>query len=193
MLNLNNNAEQIRLYVDEKEQITDVQDQCMKASVGSFEIFNNLDTPGNYLGGPQVVLHLKDFTADIKFVTKNDAEVDRKEDKEIICVLLAAESVLKHLNQAQCVGKDSLTFQARRGKLSDSDYLISGLFGICFTESDSYSLNFKQGIISHSYAYLSERRLCLFLNQSHPEILKRIEDVLVKFFPKKHVANNFFI
>lgn len=104
-------------------------------------------------------------------------------------IALAATSVLKYLYQADCVGKDVLTFQHRRGPFKPETSNCSPINSIGLKANRQNQLEqvqrYGEGIISHTYAYIEERQLCLFLNKTDSETLKKIEAVLVKHFPKK--------
>lgn len=165
----------------------DREDQCMKTIVDSFEILNSKDTSGNYIIGWQIVLHLRNITISAKYVKEEVSEIDSRDDQETDIVCLAVESVLKHLYKADCVCKDAVTFQSRYGSHQSGDIKISGISLIVLNpnESSSYSINMRKGIVSHSYAYLKERRACIFLNNPKPDILKKIDAVLAKLLLRK--------
>jgi hypothetical protein len=164
----------------------DRDDQCMKTIVASFEILNTKGT-GYCSGGPQIVLQLRDISIGVKYVKEDGTEIDQKGDREGDIVAMAVESVLKHLSKAGCVGKDVVTYQSRRGSHHTGDIEVSDIFSIVLNPDAkaSFSLNFREGIVSRTYAYLTERRACIFLNDLKPDILKRMDDVLSKLFPRK--------
>lgn len=165
----------------------DREDQCMKTIVDSFEILNSNDTSGHYISGCQIVLHLRNITISAKYVKEDGSEIDYRGDQETDIVGLAVESVLKHLYKADCVCKDAVTFQSRCGSYQSGDIKISGISAIVCNPkaSSSYSINSREGIVSHSYAYLKERRACIFLNNPKPDILKKIDAVLAKLLLRK--------
>ena len=88
------------------------------------------------------------------------------QDKQADVVMCAVDSVLQYLHKNNCVGKDFVTFQSRRGGYLTNDLKVSNLSFITFDQKlkTSFCLNFNEGIISRSYAYLDEGKLCLFLN-----------------------------
>jgi len=106
-------------------------------------------------------------------------EVHDTGDKERIAVACAIESVLKHLHAAGCVGKNYVAFQSRRGTYEAGDIEVSGLLHLTFgNQIPFFTMNFEEGIVANSYAYLTERKVSLFLNTSDPETLQKIHNVL---------------
>lgn len=160
-------------------------DECMKAAIASFEISGNPQGSNFHCGNePQIVLHLRNFSGAVKYAMEDGTEIDFEGDKEADVVACAAESVLRALHKEQCVGKNVVSFQSRRGDYTTEDLKISGLIFICLNQdtSSSFSLNFTDGTISRAYAYLNERKLCLFLNDTSQETLFKIDRILKTLF-----------
>lgn len=166
----------------------DRDDVCMKAAVASFEILARNTQGSDCRCGkePQIVLRLRDFSTAVKYAMEDGTVVDFEYDKEADVVACAVESVLQFLHKSQCVGKDIVSFQSRRGTYATNDLKISGLSIIHLNPNSgsSFSLNFKEGIISRTYAYLEERKLCLFLNDISSDTLGKIEGILTELFPQ---------
>lgn len=161
----------------------DKEDQCMKTAVASYQISTGIEDSDGYLGGNMVVLHLREFTYPVKYVDNKGSEVSPcHTDKEIDVTAMATESVLKKLKAANCVDKDLITFQARRGMHPNVD--VTGIMSITVGDGP-YFMNFR-GIVTHTYAYLSERKICLFLDQNITrDTVKKIDEALSRLFPKK--------
>ncbi len=168
---------------------SDRDDACMKASISSFEILRGSKGNPDFTctNEPQVVLHLRKFTKTISYVKEDGTSVDYKGDKEFYFLICAVNSVLLNLYSNGCVGKDIVSFQARRGVyLEGKDPEISPPYLIFLNQNIQFPIKttFKEGIISRSYAYTTERRLCLFLNDTSKEVVDKIEGILIKLFPK---------
>lgn len=161
-----------------EERVTDhydADDKCMKAAIASFQIRND-----------QVVLRLRPFTSEVKYALSDGSEVECNRDKEMDFTYCAAKSVIKHLDAAKCVDREIVTFQARRGVMTAADSKLSGLYYIKLVDKEEFTFNFRDGIISHTYAYLyTEPSLCLFLKDTSSATVKKIEEVLINFFPKQ--------
>lgn len=165
----------------------DLEDRCMKAAISSFEII--LDhAEGSIFGGsnePQILFHLKEFPTVVNYVREDGAIIDVEGDKEADVVACAAESILKILHKCDCVGKKVITFQSRRGEYLKDNLRISALSLIVLDEKiKSYSLNMAKGVISRAYAYLEERKFCLFLNDTSASTINKLIGILIKFFPR---------
>ena len=170
-------------------RIYDKDDQCMKATIASFEIFSN-HGPIYYMDGPQVVLHLREFSENVQYTTQDGTEIEGSPDKEIDTLYLAIKSVLTYLHAAGCVGKDTVTFQLRRGSRDHGDLFISSLFFITLGNKLDFSIaNHKQGIISRTYAFMNANRLCMYLNDTTPATLEKLDTVLAKHFPRTPSAS----
>ncbi len=184
-MNLLETSNQIIIYVkkdgSEIAEKYDRDDVCMKASIASFEILLSNPQGSDFDCGkePQIVLHLRNFKGPIKYATEDGTSIDYTGDQEADVVACAVESVLRLLHEGQCVGKNVISFQSRRGKQ------LSGLrFIVLNPNSPHHSLNFKAGIISRTYAYLDERKLCLFLNDKSSDTLGKIGGILTKLFTR---------
>lgn len=167
--------------------ISDTDHDCMKVAVASFEILiltQVAPRSNGPIGRSRVVLHLQPKFDFEKLDMRYEAN-----DREADVIGLTAASVLKFLHEADCVGKDALTFQYRRGSTESADYTCSNICSIGLKKNSQSRgeqlLRAGEGIISHAYAYIEERELCLFLNTTESEILQKIEAVLVQHFPKK--------
>ncbi len=156
--------------------LADPDNACMKIAVVAFEILTQVEPKTGFIGGPRIVLHLKQ---DLRNSQLNEGDL----------IGLAAASVLKILHRENCVGKDALTYQYRIGPYNPDSSNVSEINSIGLKRHSLSQLDqlqrSREGIISHSYAYVTERQLCLFLNNTNSETLKKIEEVLVKHFPKK--------
>lgn len=166
----------------------DRDDVCMKAAIASFEILSSNTQGSDFLcvKEPKIVLRLREFSTAVKYAIEDGTVVDFEGDKEADVVACAVESVLQVLHKGQCVGKDIVSFQSRRGEYFTNDLKISGISFIILNQNirSSFSLNFKEGIISRTYAYLEERKLCLFLNDISSDTLGKIDGMLTKLFPR---------
>ncbi len=156
-------------------KVFDQDDACMKAAIASFEILR---------GSPQAIaLHLRELSPTVIYASEDGTKVDFENDKEASISACAAKSVLKVLHSNGCVGKDVVTFQSRRGDLGTipSDIAVINLND---NIRPPFSIKFGEGIISHTYAYLSERKLCLFFNNISPDTLNKIDGILAGMFPR---------
>ncbi len=185
-------TEQIIIFVKKNgSEITekyDRDDVCMKAVIASFEILSSNTQSSDFFCSkePQIVLHLRDFSTDVKYAVEDGTLVDFEGDKEADVIACAVESVLQVLHKGQCVGKDLVSFQSRRGGYFSNDLKISSIGFIILNQNirSSLSLNCNEGIISRTYAYLDERKLCLFLNDISIDKLGEIDGLLTKLFPR---------
>ncbi len=180
-----NALDQVTIYITDS-CVYDKNDECMKATIISFEVLlGDVESSGFYCAGePQIVLHLRDVKPDVKYVGD---DVECSQDKQADVVMCAVDSVLQYLHKKNCVGKDFVTFQSRRGGYLTNDLKVSNLSFITFDQSppSSFCLNFNEGIISRTYAYLDESKLCLFLNDSSRNTLNKIDATLAELFPRK--------
>lgn len=180
-----NALDQVTIYLADS-CVYDRDDECMKATIVSFEIvLDGQAGSGFYCASePQVVLHLRNIKPSVKYL---GVDIECNRDKDTDVVMSAVDSVLQYLHKKNCVGKDSVTFQSRRGGYLTQDLQVSNLICITFDQKppSSFCLNFKEGIISRTYAYLDEGKLCLFLNDSSKNTLNKIDAALAELFPRK--------
>lgn len=179
------------IYILSKEDLIpyDLNDQCMRVFFASFEILGQMGDP---FGGPRIEFQLRPFTKPIMFINHlgKTGLPPANFDHEGLVMQLAVESVLKHLKNAGCVGKDQMSFQYRRGNTITHDN-PSKIFLIPLAPNVSTIFNgnafldmLGQGIISRTYAYLNQRKVCFFLNDNQPATLAKIHAVLNPlFFP----------
>lgn len=176
----------------------DFDDESMKATIDCYEIMGK-NFPGvgfDCLTGPQIVMWLRDEPIEVRYLNKDGSEIFVQRDTQRDLAQLAITSVLRYLRDAGRTSRNVVSFQSRRGyhyknppaELSGFDAIIlnpkakdSGLYSfpqICELAFEM-SPNFHQDdAISHSYAYLSEKALCIFLNNPSSETLKKIDSVL---------------
>lgn len=161
----------------------DKDETCMKAIIASYAI---IVKPSDWnLLESKVVLHLRELNATVHYKEETNVSFGNKYDRKVDVVALAAESVLKRLDQADCVGKAVVAFQWNYGH--DSSPLCNLLLrpntsSLSVLESIS---NMNQGIISHAYAYLNKREICLFLRDTSQETVEKIDQALAELFPRK--------
>lgn len=181
-----NSLDPVTIYITDS-CIYDLNDECMKATIASFEVLSGgVEGSGFYCAHePQIVLHLRNIKPSVKYV---GADLDPNHDEEADIVKCAVDSVLQYLHKNNCVGKDFVTFQSRRGGYLTQDLKVSELSLITFDQKPpptSFCLNFSEGIISRSYAYLGEGKLCLFLNDSSRNTLCKLDATLAELFFRK--------
>ena len=184
----------VNIYVkqigaDHRFVVYDKSDECMKAAIVSFKVDYSVKKSGFYLGGNQVRFQLRDLASiHVKWIKEGGTVISPPVKKEIALVACAAESILRRLHQAGCVGKEVITFQARTGHLLSDNLEISDRYIITLDDMPKpfEMKDFEKGFISHSYAYLSgaEKRLCLFMNPVQPKILHKIDSVLASILPR---------
>jgi hypothetical protein len=165
----------------------DLDDQCMKVAVESFK-FADGDSSGNYINQSQAVFYLRDLTSiAVKYVCESQGAEKFPHDKDIDIAACAAESILKHLYKAGCTKTDNVTFQARYGNYdleNGTTPKVSGIFTIGLKEKATKSSVDSEAVtISHSYAYLSERKLCVFFKTLTSAQMKKIDNILQELFP----------
>ncbi|CDZ81274.1 hypothetical protein BN1013_01809 [Candidatus Rubidus massiliensis] len=161
---------------------------------------------GNFLVNenlPRIVFHLKDLKQKKIIYVKKDSKVhpgkkrlvkkvilksfEKIEQQRLLSILGSVGAILANLHHNQCVGKPLVAIQWRVGQHNKNNLRISPLIPIILEElSGSVTTSFSEGIISHSYAYLTERKVCLFLNEYTDELVKRLETILANHLPKKN-------
>lgn len=183
----------IDIYIN-STTIHDKDDACMNAIIDSFyqgDIYNT-NHPGLYIQGQQAVFDLANLDLfDINFIGEADI-IPVDTDKEFILTCCAVESILKKLYANDCVKKDAVNFQARRGNHFDGNLEISRITTIMLnpdkSEDDEIDMSFKKGLISHTYAYLEEKRICIFFNPMSQQQNNTIKSILNSLFKERNIA-----
>jgi hypothetical protein len=179
-------TDQVIIYVKEQDSRIikkyDRNDVCMKVAIASFEVILSNPHGDDLTNGkePQFVLNLRPFSTSVNYAKEDGTLVDLSDDKEADLAACALESVLKALHKSKCVGKDEILFQIRRG--TNNGRKVSPPYFIILNKDKSSALSLKDGIISHAYIYLSERKISLFLNDVSNDTINKIGAVLSGLF-----------
>lgn len=164
----------------------DADDQCMKTVIQSYETSDIAEkVQGNNIKG-KIICYLRSLNGiDVKWLDSNGKETDYHCDAESVIVGLAAESIIKHLNKSGLIGKDAISFELVKD-LGCGICSSEGIFRINLNPDTrkSYKMNAKDGIASHTYANLLQRKLYVFLNDAKPDTLKKVDGVMTAILPK---------
>ncbi len=190
-------ASTINMVIEVKDEYVDIHDEndaCMRTIISSFT-FGDLTPKNNpqlYISGKQIVFHLNDLD-NISINLSSDDLAKYNVSKDQLLTQCAAESILKLLYPNDCVQKDIVIFQCRTGNLWEENFNISRLIPIFLKPNLSgiVPINFREGLISRAYAYLSEKRLCLFLNPLTQAQENKIKSVLLQKLVEQKDDPNF--
>lgn len=153
---------------------------------------------------PRIVFHLKDLKQKKIIYVKKDSKIhpgkkrlvkkvilksfEKNKQQRLLSILGSVGTILAILHRNQCVGKPLVTIQWRVGQHNKNNLRISPLIPIILEKlSGSVTTSFSEGIISNAYVYLTEGRVCLFLNEYSDELVKRLETILANHLPTKSV------
>ncbi len=153
-------AQSIDIYLEDENDPSsfyDKDDKCLHAVVRSYDAgVVQSDTP-MHLSGPQVVVWLHDLK-NIQ-IRLNTSDADPRYDKETILVKCAMQSILRKLAAQGYIEKTNLLFQVRpRGKVGGPMFCMQ-----LNPEENGCSLS-ASGPITHTFAYLDDNHMCIFLN-----------------------------
>lgn len=176
-------------------QFHDDDDKSMKEIIDGFEMGEVTINNPLVISGLQAVFYIKNLD-DIKvnLIATTDINEDMKDikiNKGYLLAKCAVESILKKLFEAGCTNKDVVSFQSRQGHPHEHYKVIPYVpLPIILNPSinkEKISLSFEDDdTISHSYAYLSEKRICIFFNPLTKNQKKEINHVLCSLFTKQN-------
>jgi hypothetical protein len=155
---------------NDDQSFYDKDDACMHAAVRDYTAGTVETNSPFHLSGPQVILFLNDFkNINLRLHTSNSTTCS-DEEKHLILVKCAMQSILSKLANNGYIEKSNLLLQVRpRGTLGGPFFCME-----LNPDQQSCPLMSRDTIITHTYAYLSDGRMCIFLNKSllYDHILK---------------------
>lgn len=172
---------------DEGSFFDDPNETCMKSCIISYKIIRE-----HFITPMRIEFKLRDLNAiNLKVSCEDGTFKLNPENKDFYMAALAVDSILKHLYLSGCTSKHQFSFQARRGSIYDTDSWVSDISSINilpkeFKHDDILTTinQFENDTISRTYAYLSQNRLCIFLNDLSDSQLEKISTVLNPLFPQ---------
>lgn len=180
-------------------QFHDEDDSCMKGIIESFNMGNFCINSDRFfhIPGHQAVFHLANLDSiGINYISDTNAidvdlmalEFSRRLGKGFVFTACAIESLLKKLHENDCVGKNEVMFQSRKGSIFDKDQKLTGPITISLgpdPQEPARGYSQRDGFISHTYAYLDDEKLCIFFNPMTQEKENNIKSVLKSLFNER--------
>ncbi len=178
----------LTLFVNQGPLRSDEENQCMKHIVATFKIYDQTQAFALpfHNTGPQIVFSLRPLRAKVTYVKNGDTVDGSQYDVEGDVVACAATSIVKLLYNHGCTQQESVSFQYRKGyhNLPGEAFLSNLMFLVIRGNEDEFCVSFTDDPISHCYAYLSEKKLCVYLNEQALDKLGQIFQALAQYFPE---------
>ncbi len=184
------------------EVLTEINEgSCLRAIFENF-VIGDLAGDGFHIAGDQAVFFLKPNFASCRIVIESDDSEEAacfQPDKEHLLCCFALEAVLRHLKQRGLVSQGPFCFQSRRGGYDfekKTDNRIVSPISFLLDERTRRDVPFyffyedrenPQDIVSHTYAYLNEKRCCIFFRSISDDERSAISAALEQCLPKKIV------
>lgn len=203
----------IRKTTETNVDITDNDDQCMKACCDAFQIMDNSTPETRYEKRPHVILHVLHLNEiKVRLVQEGKTVVEPQEGKLGSCttgktlgeigvsdaaavVSCITESLLKHLDAVGCVGKDRVEVV-----INSQQKTINGF--VILKKKDQFpEYDPSEGKIAQLYAdvrsapVVPNTRILIALNDSSPETVGKIRGAFQALFregPAKQIEMDSF-